>query len=537
MAYQVLARKWRPQQFKDLIGQATIVQALTHALTSQRLHHAYLFTGTRGIGKTTIARIIAKCLNCESGISATPCGQCGTCQSIEQGRFVDLIEVDAASKTKVEDTRELLENVMYAPTQGRYKIYLIDEVHMLSTHSFNALLKTLEEPPPHVIFLLATTDPQKLPITVLSRCLQFQLQALTPALLTPYLQWILEQETISFETRALTLLAQAAKGSVRDSLSLLDQVIATGNGSVKTETVQQMLGIQGQHLIFPLMKAILEKNLTIALELCQQLAFISANFEFILDQLLQLLHDISIKQLAPDFTLDSLITSNEDINSLATLITADEIQVVYQIALLAKRDIALAPSADTGFQMTIMRMVAFRIKTQDTQIHPPAPQKTTTTSPQKTASEGTLSGDALKTPKTQPSSSASTQALSDWHHILPHLGLTALTKAFAEHLSLERQEAEQYYFSLPETHAALLQERHRQKLTEALTKYLHKPIVVHIQLGKSKDATPSMVEHRAEQTQQKVEEALNDFQRDPQLQKLIRTFDGKLLPNTLKLHE
>ena len=552
MTYQVLARKWRPQQFKDLIGQETIVQALSHALNNQRLHHAYLFTGTRGVGKTTIARIIAKCLNCEEGISATPCGKCSTCVSIENGRFVDLIEVDAASKTKVEDTRELLDNVMYAPNQGRYKVYLIDEVHMLSGHSFNALLKTLEEPPEHVKFLLATTDPQKLPVTVLSRCLQFQLKALTPTLLAPYLAWILEQEKIASEEQALALLSQAAKGSVRDALSLLDQAIAAGGGEVKTQTIHHMLGVQGQHLVLPLARSVLTQNTEEALNIAKQLSGIGADFDYVLSQLTILFHDLSIKQLSPNFTLQSMLASDDELLALSKTVDAADLQLCYQIALLAKRDLYLAPAADIGFQMALLRMIAFRIEssTQDTKPavapkpatmtpNPTAsPQKTMGAPPWESQTHASLGNEKKPEPNqiNEPVAAKPTQPSNLWHEILPQLGLTALTKAFAEHLHFDRKEDNHFHFSLPETHTALLQDRHRQKLNEALAKFFSTPIGVTIHIGKTNHSQPSMVEHKKETHAQQTTEALAKFQQDPQLQKIVQSFDAKMLPDSLQLN-
>ena len=300
MSYQVLARKWRPRNFSELAGQEHVQRALINALESDRLHHAFLFTGTRGVGKTTIARILAKSLNCEKGISATPCGECSACREINEGRFIDLIEVDAASKTKVEDTRDLLENVQYAPTRGRYKVYLIDEVHMLSTHSFNALLKTLEEPPPHVKFLLATTDPQKLPVTILSRCLQFNLKRLPADLITEYLEKILQQEKIIFDNTAIALIAEAADGSMRDALSLLDQAIAYGGGELKDAEVRTMLGTVDKTHVFELLQALANRDSTLLLNSIEQLASHSADFENALNEILSLLHRIALTQIAPD---------------------------------------------------------------------------------------------------------------------------------------------------------------------------------------------------------------------------------------------
>ncbi len=355
----VLARKWRPKQFSELVGQSHVMQALSNALDQQRLHHAYLFTGTRGVGKTTIARIFSKALNCEQGISSTPCGECEVCRSIDEGRFIDLIEVDAASRTKVDDTREILDNVQFAPTQGRYKVYLIDEVHMLSKSSFNALLKTLEEPPEHVKFLFATTDPHKLPVTVLSRCLQFNLMRLTQPQLEAHLEFIMNQEGLSFDKSALGLIAKAADGSVRDALSLLDQAIAYGAGKVMFEPVQTMLGWVDQQYSVTLLKALARDDAQQLKEVIQKLAIMGVDYQALLAQLIEVLHALSYAQVLEDKGV--LTTIPETIVcELASQISPERVQLLYQIALLAKRDIVLAPDIRIGFEMALIRMLAFQ---------------------------------------------------------------------------------------------------------------------------------------------------------------------------------
>lgn len=358
MSYQVLARKWRPQTFSELVGQQHVVDAITNALNNDKLHHAYLFTGTRGVGKTTIARIFSKSLNCEQGQSANPCGKCDTCVDISEGRYVDLLEIDAASRTKVEDTRELLDNVQYRPTRGKYKVYLIDEVHMLSKHSFNALLKTLEEPPEHVKFLLATTDPQKLPVTVLSRCLQFSLKALTIEQIQGHLHHILEQEKIPSETTAITQLARAAQGSIRDSLSLTDQAIAQGNNQVSLAVVASMLGLLNKNHVLKLVKYVCERDSLNALKQLDDICSQSPDYFQVLSQLLGLLHQIALTQVVPEVCkLDS--DSAKGIYTLANSVSKEQIQILYQIGVNGKRDLPHAPDTKTGLQMTILRMLAF----------------------------------------------------------------------------------------------------------------------------------------------------------------------------------
>jgi len=359
MSYQVLARKWRPRSFREMVGQTHVLKALINALDSQRLHHAYLFTGTRGVGKTTIARIIAKCLNCETGVSSTPCGQCSVCREIDEGRFVDLIEVDAASRTKVEDTRELLDNVQYAPSRGRFKVYLIDEVHMLSSHSFNALLKTLEEPPPHVKFLLATTDPQKLPVTILSRCLQFSLKNMPPERVVEHLTHVLGAENVPFEPDALWLLGRAADGSMRDAMSLTDQAIAFGEGKVLAEDVRSMLGTLDHGQVYGVLQALLEGDARALLDAVRHLAEQGPDWGGVLAEILNVLHRVAIAQALPE-AVDNGQGDRERVLALAQALPAEDVQFYYQMGLIGRRDLPLAPDPRSGFEMVLLRMLAFR---------------------------------------------------------------------------------------------------------------------------------------------------------------------------------
>tara|TARA_B110000238_G_scaffold50257_1_gene54732 strand:- start:36 stop:2039 length:2004 start_codon:yes stop_codon:yes gene_type:complete len=359
MAYQVLARKWRPQNFHTMVGQEHVLRALVHALDEQRLHHAYLFAGTRGVGKTTIARILARCLNCEEGVSSTPCGVCSSCVEITEGRFVDLIEVDAASRTKVEDTRELLDNVQYAPTRGRFKVYLIDEVHMLSTSSFNALLKTLEEPPPHVKFLLATTDPQKLPITVLSRCLQFNLKNMPAEQVAGHLRNVLTSEAIPFAETSLWQLGRAAKGSMRDALSLTDQAIAFCGGDLTESAVNQMLGSIDQGKVVAIVNQLQQGNASELLKLIRELAEQGQDFFVALEDLLSLLHQMAICQVLPDAPV-SVQFDKAKVLDLAQNTSPADVQLFYQMGIMARKDLEAAPDVQAGFEMALLRMLAFR---------------------------------------------------------------------------------------------------------------------------------------------------------------------------------
>ncbi|MWJ27777.1 DNA polymerase III subunit gamma/tau [Halomonas sp. ZH2S] len=365
MSYQVLARKWRPRTFHELVGQAHVQRALVNALDQGRLHHAYLFTGTRGVGKTTLARILAKCLNCtangygDEGVTSTPCGECDSCQAIDEGRFVDLIEVDAASRTKVEDTRELLDNVQYAPTQGRYKVYLIDEVHMLSTSSFNALLKTLEEPPPHVKFLLATTDPQKLPATVLSRCLQFTLKHMQPVRIVEHLAMVLAAEQVHFEESALWLIGKAADGSMRDAMSLTDQAIAFGQGSVQHLDVAAMLGTLDHRHVLALVEALADIDAPRLLHEVAELAEQGPDFAAVLDDVTAVLHRLAVAQMVPE-AVDNGHGDRETILALAGRFIAEDIQLYYQIGIQGRGDMVHAPDLRSALEMTLLRMLAFR---------------------------------------------------------------------------------------------------------------------------------------------------------------------------------
>ena len=403
MSYQVLARKWRPQTFHELVGQSHVKQALVNALTQNRLHHAYLFTGTRGVGKTTIARIFAKSLNCDKGISAEPCGQCSSCTDIEAGRYIDLLEIDAASRTKVEDTREILDNVQYAPTRGRYKVYLIDEVHMLSKHSFNALLKTLEEPPEHVKFLLATTDPQKLPVTILSRCLQFNLNALSQSEIHDQLAHVLNQEQLSFDDKSLSILAKAADGSMRDALSLTDQAIAQTNGNINHQAVQTMLGLMDTQYSQTMLAALLCQDGDALLQEVKAVVSRNPNFVALLDDLIALTHLIQLVQLVPSAAaLDD--TNRDFIEQVAQTTDAQQMQVYYQLLLNGKKDLQWAPDAKLGFEMIMLRLLAFQ-PTQFAQSQTP----TNTQQQVKPSGAGALR-DILKKSTAQREQAASEQA-------------------------------------------------------------------------------------------------------------------------------
>src|SRR5215470_6651069 len=432
MSYTALARKWRPKSFTELIGQEHVRRALVNALASGRVHHAFLFTGTRGVGKTTIARILAKCLNCETGVTAEPCVICASCREIDAGRFPDLLEVDAASRTKVDDTRELLDNVQYAPARGRYKVYLIDEVHMLSAHSFNALLKTLEEPPPHVKFLLATTDPQKLPVTVLSRCLQFNLKRLPAADIAAHLRHVLSEEGVTFEAAAVTLIAQAADGSMRDALSLLDQLIAFGGGRAGEAEARAMLGTVARDHVVRIVELLARGDSAELLRCAQSLEEFAPDYAQVLDALAGLLVRIGLRQAVSAYEGDELYAP-ELLQRLASELSPEDVQLFYQTAILGRRDLALAPEPRSGFAMTLLRMLAFRPggvaeePRAATAVKPPDPARG------RLPDSATAPAAAGAKPAAGPAAPPAAAEGAGWTQILAQLELTGAARQLASH--------------------------------------------------------------------------------------------------------
>lgn len=527
MAYQVLARKWRPRNFSEMVGQAHVLRALVNALENNRLHHAYLFTGTRGVGKTTIARILSKSLNCEKGVTAHPCGQCTTCQEIDEGRFIDLIEVDAASRTKVEDTRELLENVQYAPTRGRYKVYLIDEVHMLSTHSFNALLKTLEEPPLHIKFLLATTDPQKLPPTVLSRCLQFNLKRLPIEYIAQHLQKILDFEKIDYELPALQLLAQAADGSLRDALSLLDQAIAYGGGHLFSQEVSNMLGTLDHDTVLALVKTLASRDGVSLLQHITQLSEYTPDYFIVLGEILSLLQRVALAQVVPNLVDQS--SDQDTILQLAHHLSPEDVQLFYQIGLLGRRDLPLAPDPKGGFEMILLRMLAFR---PERITDSPASSKTVTPSspPQKTSVAPPLEA-SPSPPVLQDFKQDSQTGRDEWANLVHSLSLNGMVKQLALNCFLKKHEEDHWYLGLPQELKSLLTKKREEELQSILQNYLGKSgSKLHISVEYTQGETPAIQQQRIQEVREQA--ALIAIESDPFVKQFIEQCGAKI--NQLK---
>ncbi len=532
MSYQVLARKWRPRNFGEMVGQSHVLRALINALDTQRLHHAYLFAGTRGVGKTTVARIFAKSLNCEVGVSASPCGECSACREIDEGRFVDLVEVDAASRTKVEDTRELLENVQYAPTRGRYKVYLIDEVHMLSGHSFNALLKTLEEPPPHVKFLLATTDPQRLPVTILSRCLQFNLKHLPPEQIRDHLAHVLRAEDIAADTAALSQLARAAQGSMRDALSLLDQAIAYGGGKVIDSDVRAMLGTIEHAHVTALVEALANGDGGVLLEQVAALSEFAPDYDAVLAELISLLHHIAVAQLVPEAVSDGDMDAGT-LRRFADMISPEDVQLYYQIALLGRRDLALAPDARGGLEMALLRMLAFRPAAAATQ--------------SKTTAHGAKSGAAVRpkttaaTPPVSISASTSGPATSpaaasanadDWNALIDRLTLQGMVRQLAANCVLQRREDDTYYLAIAPAHASLRNARLEERLQSAVSEALGVKVKLVFSVESHGGDTPAAQQER--HTQDKQRAAVSAIEEDDNVRTFKDTFGARVVPDSIE---
>jgi DNA polymerase-3 subunit gamma/tau len=526
MTYQVLARKWRPHSFADMVGQTHVLAALRNALDSDRLHHAYLFTGTRGVGKTTLARIMAKCLNCEKGVSSTPCGQCSACVSIDEGRFVDLIEVDAASRSKVDETRDLMDNVQYAPSSGRYKVYLIDEVHMFSAHSFNALLKTLEEPPPHVKFLLATTEPKKLPVTILSRCLQFNLKHLTREQIGGQLRDILAKETVEADEVSIRLVAAGANGSMRDALSLLDQAIAFGNGALRETEVREMLGTIDSSDLAALFQALAAGDAAAMVQCIDAMDEHNPDYDAVLSELLADLHDIAVCQV----TGGKVEQIRPEIAALAGQFDKEDVQLYYQIALNGRRDLSGAPEPRVGFEMTMIRMLAFR----------PAATTPGSSRPVLASAPSAPARTPTSTPTAAPASQPKAEVVpvkkasgsQDWLQMIDELGLTGLVREFAGNCVLKERADNRVHLVLRPAQQHLLQTNMKDKLQKVIADNYGAEVKLIISVEEPETQTP--IEQKVQAEQDRREQAKTSFQQDPFVREMQDAFNASIDQNSIQ---
>ncbi len=509
---QVLARKWRPKSFSELTGQEHVVKALSNALEQQRLHHAYLFTGTRGVGKTTVARILAKALNCETGITSTPCGKCSACLEIDGGRFVDLLELDAASNTGIDNMREVLDNAQYLPTSGRFKVYIIDEVHMLSTKAFNSMLKTLEEPPEHVKFILATTDPQKIPVTVLSRCLQFNLKKIPEPLIQERLSGILKEEGIPAEPRALQRIARAAKGSLRDALSLLDQAIAYSGGRVEDEMVGGMLGAIDQDYLYAILDALIARDGKELVSIADRMEERSLEFEAALQDLGLLLHRVALAQIVPE-ALEGEV-EKERIAGFAAKLGAEEVQLYYQIANHGRSEIGLAPDDYSGFSMTLIRMLAFMPEGETKSKVIPAKARPVPASKPR--------------PDPVPETPEEAKQAFDWVSVSGKLNLSGMAKMLAMHCALKHYDQKKIEFVVPNEHRHLME--YKERLKTALGEFLGKPVEVSLSVGEG--TTPAKVDD--EERQERQRDAVASIEQDPVVRNLVDNYDAKLIESSIK---
>jgi DNA polymerase-3 subunit gamma/tau len=523
MTYLVLARKYRPRNFSTLVGQEHVVKALRHALEKQRLHHAYLFTGTRGVGKTTIARILAKCLNCETGITPEPCGKCSACLEIDGGRFVDLLEVDAATNTKVDEMRQLLDTAQYAPTRGRFKVYVIDEVHMLSNSAFNAMLKTLEEPPEHLKFILATTDPQKIPVTVLSRCLQFNLKQMPPGAITEHLARLLEAEGIAFEREALPPLARAAAGSMRDGLSLLDQAIAHGAGAVSAGNVREMLGAVDTTYLLRALDALAAGDGKTLIDVAAEMQSRSLSFDAALADLASLLLQIALAMSVPD-ALDADLPELERIQGFAQRFAADDVQLYYQIAVQGRQDLPLAPDEHSGFVMTLLRMLAFR--PEGTVVSPAG----SLAMPEKKTAQASPPA-ARPAQSSEPIQRADMPFGGDWADLVRELKLGGAAKLLADNSELKRHDGNQFELSIPKTMAYLADKGYADKLKAALAQRFGGMITLRVAVGDVEGKSVAALE-QGERTARQAK-AADAVRGDPFVRDLVDIFDATVIDNSI----
>ena len=537
MTYQVLARKWRPRVFEEIVGQPHVVTALANALETKRLHHAYLFTGTRGVGKTTLARILAKALNCETGITPRPCGKCRACIDIDAGRFPDLLEVDAATNTKVDEMRELLDTAQYMPVSGRFKVYIIDEVHMLSKHAFNSMLKTLEEPPEHVKFILATTDPQRLPVTILSRCLQFNLKPLTPALIAGHLKRVLEAEGVPFDEAALAQLGKAAAGSLRDSLSLTDQAIAHGGGRVASAQVAQMLGSLGGDLIWPLLERVAAGDGKGTIEEAERIAARSVSYDSALEEIASILHRVALAQAGASPAADEPDAAR--VTALASRLDSGRVQVMYQIAVLGRRDLALAPDEFAGFSMAMLRMLSFADASSEARparaAAPAKPEARPASSPAGSAPQAVAapSASASEPAPSAPVPQASLQSFDgDWSALVERLGLTGMAGMVARHGELASHANGNFELVVPETHRMYAEKAYQDKLKAELQKHFGPSARLTVRVGDV--AGVSLAAAASRENAKRQASAAEAIEEDPFVRDLVRDLGAEVVTSSIR---
>ena len=529
MTYQVLARKWRPRVFEEIVGQPHVVTALANALDSQRLHHAYLFTGTRGVGKTTLARILAKALNCETGITSHPCGKCRACIDIDSGRFVDLLEVDAATNTKVDEMRELLDTAQYMPVAGRFKVYIIDEVHMLSKHAFNSMLKTLEEPPEHVKFILATTDPQRLPVTILSRCLQFNLKPLSPPLIAGHLKNVLAAEQIAFEEPALAQLSKAAAGSVRDSLSLLDQAIAHGAGKVTAAQVADMLGSLGGDLVWPLLERVIEGDGKGVVAEAERIASRSISFDTALEDLAAALHRIALAQAGAMPAEDD--ADAQRVTQMAERLDAARVQVMYQIALLGRRDLALAPDEYAGFTMALLRMLTFASGSHEPRAIGKASAARIAPAPSRQAASHTAAPQPSSNAAPAPEPAANAFD-GDWPGLVERARLTGMAGMAARHAELVSFENNALELVVPDTHRMYAEKPYLEKLKAELARLFGAGLRVNVRVGPT--AGTSIAAAKSRELAVRQASAAEAIEEDPFVRDLVRDLGAEVVSSSIR---
>lgn len=532
MSYQVLARKWRPNSFSEVVGQEHVIKALSNALDSNKIHQAYLLSGTRGVGKTTLGRILTKCLNCEEGLKSSPCNKCLSCEAINEGRFMDFQEVDAASRRGVEETQQLLETVMHMPSSSRYKVYLIDEVHMLSKHSFNALLKTLEEPPPHVVFILATTEPESVPATVLSRCLQFHLKNLTPAQLSERLKEILKEEGIKFDSESINQISRAGRGSLRDCLTIADQAIAFCNGKLTDSNVSEMLGTLPYDHVYSLIDCVINEKSNDLVQKLKIISDLNVDYQRLMDLLLEALQHMAIVQISPESVSDLNLPS-EEVVSLANSMEAEEIQILYQIGLIAKRDLDLAPNIGDGFEMALLRMMSFLPENKVTKESKKKEEKDEVLVKKDLKPKKEIKASDPEEKKKSIKSDISLEFLDqkEWNTLFNSLPLDSGTKQLISHCSFLRTEDAVVYFSMPKDKLEILNGSHREKFQDSLSEILDQECHIFFEEGEVNDTSPNKTKEKKKT--KKLNKATKSIKNDPRIKTIISSLGGKIVESSI----